>query len=521
MATNTGPAKSLYSKLKSDRDAYLTRARDCARLTIPTLIPPSDDNNAHTKYTTPYQGLGARGVNNLASKLLLSLLPPNTPFFKLSIDDFTLEQMTQQEGMRADVEEALNKVERAVMTELETSSVRISGFEALKHLLVAGNVLVFEQPDGQMRVFPLFRYVVRRDPIGNVLEIVTLEKVSPKTVKPEILETCQVEVKDDDPENKNTENTLEVYTWIRRNGGQWDVSQELNGIEIPGSDGSYPLDKCPWLALRWNKVDNEDYGRGYIEEYLGDLQSLEALTMAIVQGSAAAAKVLILVKPNGTTSAKVIAEAPNGAVREGDADEVTVLQMDKFHDFQVALKTIEMIVQRLSFAFMLNTSIQRSGERVTAEEIRFMAGELEDALGGVYSILSQEFQLPLVKITMENMAKRKKLPRLPNEVKPMITTGLEALGRGHDLQRLQIFFQHLAPLGGETLMLYMNLGDYIKRVGTALGIDMKGLVRSQKEVDAQRQQAQMQELTQALGPKFMEMLKQGMAGQAQGQVPTK
>lgn len=51
----------------------------------------------------------------------------------------------------------------------------------------------------------------------------------------------------------------------------------------------------------------------------------------------------------------------------------------------------------MSFAFLLNSAVQRQGERVTAEEIRYVAGELEDTLGGVYSILAQELQLPLAK----------------------------------------------------------------------------------------------------------------------------
>jgi hypothetical protein len=523
---NPGIAQSLYQKYTTLRDPYLTRARDCAKVTIPTLIPPHDEAGGSTKYTTPYQGLGARGVNNLASKLLLALLPPNSPFFKYSIDDFQLQELARDDKVRTEVEEGLNKIERAVMNELEVTAVRISLFEVLKHLLVAGNCLLFMEPTGGVRVFPLFRYVVKRDPMGNVIEHITKETASKRSLKPEILEACNVEDKAGDLNAMAVDNTLDIYTWVRRDPEaptkRWLVSQELNGIQIPGSDGTYPMDSTPWLPLRWNKLDNEDYGRGFSEEHLGDLMSLETLTMAIVQGSAAAAKVLFLVKPNGTTSVKVLAEAPNGAMRQGNAEDVTVLQLNKFHDFRVAQETMSMISQRLSHAFMLNTSIQRSGERVTAEEIRFMAGELEDALGGVYSILSQELQLPLVKITMDNMSRQRRLPTLPKEVKPKITTGLEALGRGHDLNKLQIFFQHIAPLGPEKLQLFLNISNYIKRVGTSLGLDMSDLLNSQEEIDQAQQQAQMQQLIQQLGPQFMQMMgkmqqgQQGQPGQQQG-----
>ena len=47
-----------------------------------------------------------------------------------------------------------------------------------------------------------------------------------------------------------------------------------------------------------NHVDGECYGRGRVEEFIGDLKSLEALSQALVEGSAAAAKVVFTVSPS-------------------------------------------------------------------------------------------------------------------------------------------------------------------------------------------------------------------------------
>jgi len=266
---------------------------------------------------------------------------------------------------------------------------------------------------------------------------------------------------------------------------------------VPGSEGSYPLDKTPWIPVRFTKIDGEDYGRGYVEEYLGDLKSLEGLTQSIVEGSAAAAKVLFLVNPNGVTDMAELAEAENGAFREGMVTDVSALQLQKYNDFRVALETSNQINERLSFAFLLNSAVQRSGERVTAEEIRYMANELESALGGIYSILSQEFQLPLVKRLMFQMERQKRLPTLPeNTVQPVIVTGLEALGRGNDLNKLQLFFQ--AAAGIAQLPPEINKSDALTRTGAALGIDMKGLVKSQEEIAAEMEQAQQQAMMQQM-----------------------
>lgn len=490
-----GYAKALYSRLERDRQVFLDRARDCSKFTIPTLVPPAGASSS-TKYYTPYQAVGARGVNNLASKLLLTLFPPNTPCFRLQIDDYTLEALTQQEGMRAKVEEGLNKRERATQNEIEAGAIRVSGFEALKHLLVSGNVLLFLPEDGSMRVFRLDRYVVRRDPMGNVLDIVIKEDVSPTILPQEVKDAIghREDVK------KDNEKSLELYTHVYREGKQWKVYQEVKGIKVPDSDGTYPLDKTPYIPVRFIKVDGENYGRSYVEEYFGDLVSLEGLSQAIVEGSAAASKVLFLVNPNGTTRSDTLAEAANGAIIDGLEQDVSTLQMQKFNDFRVALETMAKIEERLAYAFLLNSAIQRSGERVTAEEVRYMANELESALGGIYSILSQELQLPVINRIMHVMEKKKKLPPLPKgTVTPVVVTGMEALGRGNDLTKLEQFIQPILQV--PELASRINMSDYLTRRGTALGIDMKGLVKSEEQVMEEQQQAmQQQMLQQGLGP---------------------
>lgn len=141
-----------------------------------------------------------------------------------------------------------------------------------------------------------------------------------------------------------------------------------------------------------------------------------------------------------------------------------------------------------------------------------MANELEDALGGTYSLLSQEFQLPLVNREMAVMRTRGDMPPLPKgSIQPVIVTGIEALGRGHDLNKLNAFMQNISVLGPEQLVKYMNIGNYITRVGTSLGVDTDGLIRSEEEIQ-QMEQAQMaQQMMAQIGPDAANQL-MGAAG---------
>ena len=125
----------------------------------------------------------------------------------------------------------------------------------------------------------------------------------------------------------------------------------------------------------------------------------------------------------------------------------------------------------------------RDAERVTAAEIALVTKELEQGLGGIYSILSQEFQLPYIQRKMFLMSKAGRLPNLPDTVKPTIVTGLEALGRGNDRQKLIEFLQTLAQtVGPDAIFKYVNVSDAIARLATADGIDIKGLIKSEEDV---------------------------------------
>ena len=511
MMTNDQKIAAVYDRMATDRDVFLTRARAAAELTIPTLMP-KEGHNSHTQYDTPFQAVGARGVNNLASKLLMTLLPPNSPFFRLTIDDFDLVALGS--NARGQAEDALARIERTAAQVIEAKAIRVPTFEALKQLIVSGNALIHMPKDGGMKVFRLDRYVVKRDTMGNLLKVVVKETIAyealPKEVQEALIETEGYQQSIDKKE-------CDLYTCIIREGKKFTVHQEVHGIPIPKSQGSYPEDRLPWMALRFISVDGEDYGRSFVEEYIGDLKSLEALTRAIVEGSAASAKLLFMVRPNGTTKIRNIADSPNGAIISGDANDVTTLQANKFNDFRVAQETMQRISERLSFAFMLNSSVQRQAERVTAEEVRFMAQELETALGGVYSVLSQEFQLPLVNLLLNKMQKEGKMPKFPKDtLKPQIVTGLEALGRGQDLNRLQSFLQFLQPLGQQVIAQEMNIDDYIDRLGASLGIDTQGLIKSPEQKQQEQMMAQQQQQQMMMAQMAEKGIPQAVKGMADG-----
>tara|TARA_R100000482_G_scaffold90406_1_gene37028 strand:- start:850 stop:2004 length:1155 start_codon:yes stop_codon:yes gene_type:complete len=344
-----------------------------------------------------------------------------------------------------------------------------------------------------LKNFPLNRYVVSRDGNGYVCEIVTKELISRKLLN-----------LDPEPDPKTVTgrdggDDAEVYTYVRReDNGSWVWHQEVEGNIIAGSRSTAPADATPWLVLRFNSVDGEDYGRGRVEEFLGDLRSLESLSQALIEGSAAAAKVVFLVNPAASTKPQTIAKAGNGAIVQGRPEDVSVVQVGKTADFSTASQMAQQIERRIGEAFLLLNI--RQSERTTAEEVRLTQLELEQQLGGLFSLLTIEFLKPYLARTLMVMQRSGQLPKIPKEyVQPQIVAGVNALGRGQDRESLTAFIGTIAQtLGPQALVKYIDASEAIKRLAAAQGIDILNLVKTPQQMQQEMQQQQAMATQQSI-----------------------
>ena len=73
---------------------------------------------------------------------MLALLPPQTTFFKLQIRDDKLGTELPAE-IKSELDLSFSKIERMVMDSIAASTDRVSVHQAIKHLVVGGNALLF------------------------------------------------------------------------------------------------------------------------------------------------------------------------------------------------------------------------------------------------------------------------------------------------------------------------------------------------------------------------------------------
>jgi len=514
-------AEQRYRALQSDRDNYLDRARAASRLTLPYLIPTSNEpvRENNETFALPWNGIGARGVHNLASRLLLALLPPTESFFRFTVDEVAMQkqeaslvaQGAQPEKvaqMKSEIELALNRLELSVLRSIETSNDRVAVHEGLVHLIVSGNCLLYVSEDG-LKCFHLNRYTLLRDSMGNPIEAVVCEELSYEALPTSIRKAIEEEdeelkgILDGEVPAHKPDKSVRVYTHITWEGKRVSWHQEVKGHEIEGTQGSASIETSPWLALRMVRVDGSSYGPGYIEAAcIADLRTVEALSQAVTEGALVSAQVKHLVKPSGITNAKQLAEAANGAYLPGNPDDVTTVQVQKGNDLNVAMAALQRIEARLSQAFML--ADMRDAERVTAEEVRLQALSLETSLGSIYAILTVEFQSPYIARKLELFTRGGGMTQLPKGlVKPMVSVGLAAVGRGNDLEKTARFMQILQQsIGPEGLARYVVPTELIRRLASSMGISPLGLVKTDQQLqqeDQQQQQAAMAQQAMAAG----------------------
>jgi hypothetical protein len=474
-------AEAIWASLVPYRDSLEHSWKECAKLTLPYVFK-EENLDESTFLPTPYNSVGPSGVNTLASKLLLALLPTTGSFFRL------LPHAEAMEGMTADdktlVDKELSELEQDIVELVSKQALRVPIYEALKMLIITGNVMVYKVPGGTFKVFSPHQYVVERDYVGNVLRMVIKEKMS-YAVLPEKVQKI---IDDKSPNSEKTED-IDIYTVIKRvEAEKYDVYQEVADTVIDGTLTSYNKNLLPYIPLRWTQVLDHDYGIGLVQQYLGDLRSLEGLSQLIVEGSSVMAKTIFGLRPASTTKIEDLSNALNGDFVAGDLErDVTTLQVGKASDFSIPFQLMQSLEQRIGRAFLNFSSSVRDSERTTAVEVRQTVKQLDEALGGTFAVLALELQLPLIRIMLDEVE-----PKALTVTEPSIVTGASAISRERDFQNLSVMLQSIAALGPEVISQYLKVEGYFTQVANALGIDPNAIVRSQDEiaqVQAQQQAA--------------------------------
>lgn len=502
MLTVFTSAASRWTTLDGERNAFITRCERYAGFTIPKVCPIEGYNQVSDTLQHDFQALGAQATNHIVNKLMLAMFAPSRPFFRLDPGDKMKAKIQKQQFSSDQVAELLSVAEKSAIKILDQRSLRPKLYEVLRHIVVTGNALLVlgKKP----KVYGIKNFVCKRDPEGTVLELMTKERVAYAAL------TADARLQLDPVMAQCAPDTIVcLYKWvtIRADGG-YDVTQWVNEHKLVGNGfvGKYTEKTNPYRAITWDLATGDDYGTGLVEDYAGDFAALSIMSESTVKAAILASEFRWLVNPAGQTKPEDLRNSQNGDALPGALGDINLVQSGKGNDLQVNLQISEQYIQRIGAGFLLQSAVTRDAERVTAEEIQRNAQELETGLGGAYSRIAVDIQIPLAAWLMKESGNNID----GADVEATVVTGLDAMSRAGDRDDLISFIQDAAGIGAlpPPILMRLRLTPILAQFAAARGLSANQYLMSEDEV-AQAQQQQQQQAMQ------LEAAKRGMDPNAQ------
>lgn len=507
-------AESVYEELCVGRWGMQQKAINLAAISIPSAFPPVGYRPEQT-LPPPNQSINSQMITNLASNIMLTMLPPGKPILKYNIIEHKLQpEIDKDPALYAMTLLALSRRALANRERLEVTNIRTAVTQAITQLLLAGNVLWKHIKIDWPSVHNLDTYVVKRNSTGQQLHTILKQKVnlgdmklSTRTFIENVrINAAPVQVTDDQQRATEFTDEVDIYCCCKlhhmsNDKEVWLYWEEYNGEMIPDTDVMCDYNEPPLYAAWLVPKYGFNWGLSYCELYEGDMYLVENLQGALTDMAEAAALTLLFVKPGGTTSKKVLEKARNLRMMYGDANDVTVFRLDKGQDGQFVQSNLEAATRRLGAAFLRLSSIQRQAERVTAEEWKMMAAELDKAMGGLYSELAQGLGRHIImRFLALQHEEDKSLAPLPNGiVRVGVITGLDAMGLSDEETNLENALMVLNKVfGPQGVVGMLNGTDIVRRVLAGNSVKPDGLIKDENQQAADQQKAQQATMQQSV-----------------------
>lgn len=491
-----------WKQLDQRRRGKLNRARELASLTIPSLLP--DEGLAQdAELPVPYNSLPAEGTNALASRITSIMLPINgTPPVEL----MPMEDLEFQPTNNAEAITLLRRIERIAYDQLKPTNFRASVVEMMMHLLIIGDVLLEELDDMEFRLYRLDQYVVRRDRQGRWREVIVREEVDPYLLPDNmkaLLDESVVEAAGKSP-SKPKQHYLFTRWWRDDAEDEIQVGRELNGkIVTEDEDFQDSFQVSPIFPMRWFSITGEDYGRSLAEDMVGDLRMLDILTKALHDGSIMSTDFRWLVDPAGLTEITDWNNSESGDAIPGREQDINAKTADGMAQVQAAQMIVSGLERKIARRMLMNSALQRDAERVTLGEIRILAQDLEQGLGGSLAMFGSEVIAGVFMRTLDIMTQKEQLPSdmmnfLIGDEKELTVkarAGLEALNKEAETERIMQLFEVTRNLP-EQAQRVPKWGELLRRLINNIGLDAEAATYSEEELMAQQQAEQQQMMAQ-------------------------
>lgn len=493
-----------FKRLNGERSERLEASELYAYYTIPSVFPRADASD-NSKGVGMLDSIGAAVVNHFSNKLVTTLFSPNRPFFRLMPDpmskavkklyqaaeDGNAQEQDQAKNALTDLRSKFVKTEKNAVRYLERIGYRTSATNAAKLLVVTGDVVLRSTKNKPSTVYSMRDYVCEKDLTGRDVILIVRDSLAYGALSTE--QQKMLEDSDFDTASVTASTPVTIYTSLElMDDGRYQRRTAIENIELPKVD-LFTEKSMPFTHLSWNLTKGENYGRGLVEDYSGSFHVIDKMSQHQTLLIAKLADLKIMVDPASGIDVEHLNSSETGTYVSGKPSDVQPMASG----MDAGIQYIEGIVlahkRQISAAFLYQTGQVRDAERVTAEEIRENAAELEIAHGGVYSRFAADWQSKVAYDSVSALGEE-----MGDVVEPQIMTGMDSLSRTGEMQAIRVWMTDLSLLNQlpEGMQAVVKGPEFAQYAAVQRGVDHGAFVKSPNELAAEQKAAQEEAMAQ-------------------------
>ena len=492
---------SRYERLEGQRQNWETHWQEVADYMQPRKADVTKTRaRGDKRMEMIFDSSPIQAVELLAASLHGMLTNPSTPWFTLRFKD---EDIDNEDEAKLWLEEAT----ATMYTAFNRSNFQQEIFELYHDLITFGTAAMFIEEDDDDIIKFSTRHInevfIAENDKGRIDTIYRRFNISARAAIQKFGDavSSDVQVKAKKDPYEEVEILHAVYPRSDFNPNKKDKAnmpfesvymEYKNGNEL--SVGGFK--EFPFVVPRYLKASNEIYGRSPAMTALPDVKMLNEMCKTTIKAAQKQVDPPLLVPDDGFLLP--VRTVPGGLnfYRSGTRDRIEPLNIGANNP--LGLNMEQQRRDSIRAVFYVNQLMMQQGPQMTATEVIQRNEEKMRLLGPVLGRLQSELLKPLIDRVFAILLRNNMLPQAPEflsgrDIEIEYVSPLAKAQKSTELQSIMRAVEILGSLANVAPVFdYVNFDNLVKHLADIVGVPQK-ILKSQSQVNAERQQAQQQQ----------------------------
>ena len=506
-----------FDRLKTGRQNWETHWQEVADYMQPRKADVTKTRSKGDKRTEQiFDSSPIQAVELLAASLHGMLTNPSTTWFSLRYKD---------QGLDADDEAKLwlEGVTETMYTAFNRSNFQQEIFELYHDLITFGTAAMFiEEDQSDLLKFSTRHineiYITENDK-GRIDTVYRRFKITLRAAAQQFGGGLSEEAKrkvDKDPFDE-IDILHAVYPRQDFNPAKKDKqNMEFESVYLEYKNGNElsvgGFVEFPFVVPRYLKASHEIYGRSPAMTALPDVKMLNEMAKTTIKAAQKQVDPPLLVPDDGFLLP--VRTVPGGLnfYRSGTRDRIEPLNIGANNP--LGLNMEQQRRESIRAVFYVNQLMLQQGPQMTATEVIQRNEEKMRLLGPVLGRLQSELLKPLIDRVFNILLRNNQLPQAPEflsgqDIEIEYVSPLAKAQKSTELQSIMRAIEIMGSLANVASVFdYVNFDNLVKHLADIVGVPQK-ILKSQSQVNAERQQAQQQQQEQKQLQELQQVAKAG------------